>query len=396
MLLRNWAYALTLVFILGVIARQPWPVAFTVAVAIVLTITVQWRRHALDLVHYTRRWVYRRGFPGEHLDVRITVENRKILPVSWLRIVDTWPRAVGPADETILSPSHMEEMGELVNIYSLRWRQRIERLYQLTLRQRGIYLIGPADLTSGDLFGMYEISQTTAEVDQVVVFPELLPINSLQLPVQDPFGERRSLRRLFEDPIQTMAIRPYQPEDGFRQIHWAATARTGELQVKVYQPVSTRVLMVCLNASTQAMYWLGVDTDRLEHMIKIAATLAYQGIQNGYAVGLLSNGCLAHSDQPFHLPPARSTTHLSHLLTALAAVTPFTTAPFETYLTHSMPKIPYGASLVVISAVSSPTLCASLMQVNRYRASTTLLSLDSDPTPTIPGIRVIHMDTPSP
>ena len=396
MLLRNWVTVLFLVFLIGAMTRQPWPVAFSIAAALVLTVTVLWRKHALDRIHYARRWIYRRGFPGEQLDVKIAVENRKLLPVSWLEAVDTWPRAVGPEQDSLLRPSHIENTGELVNIYSLRWHQRIERLYRLTLRRRGVYQIGPAQLSSGDLFGMYETNLTAEVIDRVVIFPELLPLSSLPLPTQDPFGERRSLRRLFEDPTQSMAIRPYQPEDGFRKIHWPATARTGELQARVYQPVSARVLILCLNASTHPLYWLGVNTDQLEYLIKATATLAYQGIQDGYAVGLLSNGCLSHSDQPFHLPPGRSTEHLAQLLTALASVTPFTTATFENYLVRSMPKIPYGASLLVISATVSEALCASLMQVNRYRASTTLLSLSSDPLPTIPGVRTVHLDYPGP
>ena len=116
------------------------------------------------------------------------------------------------------------------------------------------------------------------------------------------------------------------------------------------------MMMICLNVSTQHQFWLGVEQDKLEYLIKVAATLAYQGIQDGYAVGLLSNGCLAHSDQPFYIPPGRSTDHLALLLTALAGVTPFTVAPFEKYLVLAMPKVPYGASLVVVSALVSPAL----------------------------------------
>jgi uncharacterized protein (DUF58 family) len=54
-----------------------------------------------------------------------------------------------------------------------------------------------------------------------------------------------------------MGIRPYHPEDGFRRIHWPATARTGELQVKVFQPVTARVMVICLNVSTETHYWMG-------------------------------------------------------------------------------------------------------------------------------------------
>ena len=108
-----------------------------------------WRRHALDGVRYHRTWTYRRGFPGEQLTVRIEVENRKLLPISWLRVVDNWPQAAGPADNSILRASHLPEMGELINLYSLRWYQRIERQYLLTLRQRGTFLVGPAEASFG-------------------------------------------------------------------------------------------------------------------------------------------------------------------------------------------------------------------------------------------------------
>ena len=394
MLLKNWAYALVLVFIIGALTQEPWPVAFAVAAGIVFFVMVSWRRHSLDRVRYHRCWTYRRGFPGEQLSVKVEVENRKLLPISWLNAVDLWPLNVAPTDESILAPSHLEDSGELVNLYSLRWFQRIERLYQLTLRRRGVYLIGPVELSSGDLFGMYETCVQVESQDRLTVFPELLPLADLLLPTQDPFGDRRTVRQLFEDPNQPTSIRPYQPEDSFRRIHWPATARTGSLQVKIFQPVSARVLIVCLNASTRAQFWLGVDSDRLEYLIKIAATLTYHAVLDGYSVGLLSNGCMAHSDQPFHIHPSRSTDHLATLLTALASVTPFTTAPFANYLAQSVPMIPYGASLLVVTALVTPELQASLLHIKRYRANTTLLSIAPKPPAPIPGIRIIHLDYP--
>jgi uncharacterized protein (DUF58 family) len=391
MLLKNWAYALVLVFIIGILSQAPWPVAFAIAAGLVLFVTVVWKRHALDQVYYWRRWTYRRGFPGEQLPVRIEVENRKLLPISWLSSVDMWPWNVGPSDEKILGPSHLENSGELVNLYSLRWYQRIERQYQLMLRKRGVYLLGPVELRSGDLFGMYENTRELESTDRLVVFPELLPLTSLLPPTHDPFGDRRSVRTLFDDPNQPMAIRPYQPEDSFRRIHWPATARTGSLQVKTYQPVSARAMVVCLNAATQAQYWMGMNSRRLEYLIKVAATLTYQATLDGYSVGLLSNGCLAHSDQPFHIPPSRSSDHLATLLTALASVTPFTTAPFERYLVQSIPHMPYGASVLIITAVLTPDLQASLLHLKRYRQHITLITLSAEEPESLPGIRMVWL-----
>ena len=396
MLLRNWIPALVLVFIFGAITRQPWPVAFSVAAGMVFTVMVLWRRRALERIAYQRRWTYRRGFPGEQLSVRIIAENRKLLPISWLRVIDLWPVAVGPQDETVLGPSHLPDSGELVNLYSLRWFHQIERSYQLLLRKRGVYQVGPVDLYSGDLFGMYVTEHKLEQFDRVTVFPELLALPALQLNTQDPFGDRRSTLRLFDDPTQPMAVREYRPDDSFRTIHWPATARTGALQVRVFQPVSAKVMMVCLNATTQPQFWLGVDSARLEYLIKVAATVIYQASQGGYSVGLLSNGTMAHSDQPFFIPPSRSPDHLATLLTALAAVTPFSTAPFPNYLAASVSRVPFGASLVVITAIVDSELNASLLQLKRYRSNTTLLAVTPQPAAPIPGIRAIHIEMPQP
>lgn len=391
MLLRSWIPLLLMVFLLGAFTRQIWPIAFSLAVGAVLAFIEYWRRHALRGVRYHRRWTYRRGFPGESIPVRIETENRKLLPLTWLKVIDPWPLAVGPVDESILGPSHIETQGELVNLYSLRWYEKNTRSYDLLLRQRGVYPVGPAQLTSGDLFGLYESSVEQKEQDLVVVFPDLVELPHFLLLAEDPFGDRRTRRRLFEDPTQPMGVREYRPEDDFRRVHWPATARTGSLQVKVYQPVTARVMVICLNVSTSVQYWLGIDSGMLEQLVKVAATLAYHGVQDGYSVGLMSNGCLAHSDQPFRIDPGRSSEQLSYLLQALAAVTSFTSAPFETYLVSSLPRVPYGATLVIVTSLVTPELVESLMQLKRYRSHTALISLESTPPPEIPGVRTFHL-----
>lgn len=390
MILRSWGPVLVLVFLIGVFADQPWAVAFSVSVTIIIAAARYWQNHALKNVIYRRKWRYRRGFPGEKLEIQLEIHNRKFLPLSWLRVTDPWPEAVGPEDASILAPSHVEKVGAMVNLVSLRWYDRITRQYSLLLRQRGVFPVGPARLESGDFFGLFDTTEEQKKHELITVYPELVPLSTIRLPAEDPFGDLRTRRRLFEDPNQAIGIRDYQPNDAFRRIHWPATARTGSLQVKVYQPVTSRVMVICLNVSTAHQYWLGFDADLLEHLVKVAATLAFNGVQDGYSVGLVSNGCLAHSDQPFNIPPGRSPNQLSMVLQALAGVTPFTTAPFERYLVTSMPKIPYGSALLIVTAVVTSQLCESLLMLRRYRTHTTLISLAGTPPPDLPGIHMVH------
>jgi uncharacterized protein (DUF58 family) len=245
-------------------------------------------------------------------------------------------------------------------------------------------------MDSGDLFGFFEKTQESGRVEHLTVFPALLPMQEIDLPAEDPFGDQRSRRRLFEDPNRPMGVREYRPEDSFRRVHWPATARTGQLQVKIYQPTSGQVMVVCLNVSTFARHWEGVYPELLEHLVETAATLVNQGIQDGYKVGLVANGCLAHADQPFRIPPGRSPQQLSRLLEALAGVTPVVTAPFERFLLREAPRVPYGATLLIITAVTTPELAEVIVQLKRHERRITLLSLGQEVPQAIPGVQVIH------
>lgn len=387
----TWLPLLVIFFLAGAYLELPWLVLFSTALMLVIGLAFLWKKHSLDRVYYLRRWRYRRGFPGESNEVRIEVENRKRLPISWMRVTDPWPAHMVPHGEQPLALGGIIEQAHLVGLFSMRSFERILRNYTLTFQQRGIYPVGPATLESGDLFGFYTEEKQLAEREELTVFPELLPLSLLHLPTDDPFGDRRSRRRLFEDPNLPMGVRPYSPGDEFRRIHWNATARTGSLQVKVYQPVTSRVMMVCMNVLTTPQPWLGTYKDLFEQLIRVSATVAYQGYQEGYSVGLISNGCLARADHPFMISPGRSNEQLAILLQALAAVTEYTTSSMENLLIKSMSQVPYGSNLALVTALLPPTLIDTLLRLKRYRPNILLVSLDSAVPPQLPGIRTLHL-----
>jgi uncharacterized protein (DUF58 family) len=238
---------------------------------------------------------------------------------------------------------------------------------------------------------MYEQSAVLGKEDQITVFPAMIPVEEINLPPENPFGDRRSRRRLLEDPNFPMGVRDYRPEDGFRRVHWPATARTGQLQVKVFQPTCTQTLVLCLNVSTYPHYWEGVYPAMFERLLSLAGTLLSRGIERGYRVGLISNGCISNSDQAFRIPPGRSPEQLGRLLQALAGATPVVVASFERFLLREIPHVPYGATLLVLTAITTPELVETLARLRKHERQITLLSLAEEPPPQIPGVQSIHM-----
>jgi uncharacterized protein (DUF58 family) len=257
-----------------------------------------------------------------------------------------------------------------------------------------VYHLGPVQAESGDFLGLFARTEDMLIKDAVTVYPALLPLETIQWDTDDPFGETTARQKLFVDPNIISGIRPYQPGDRFRNIHWPATVKKGELQVKVFQPVTAKSIMIALNSSTTEHPWMGFSSELLEYAIQVSASIAYQAIQAGYAVGLISNGYLTRSDHPFFLSPGSSPEQLVQILTYLAMVSSYTNVKFEQYLMQTTSKIPYGTSLVVVSGMTSDLLSETLVHLASYRRNLSFYNLTEEPI-TIPGIRQIHVPYPA-
>ncbi|MFM8319428.1 MAG: DUF58 domain-containing protein [Chloroflexota bacterium] len=385
----GWWTILVMVLVAALFTRT-YPLAvFALMLAAVSAAAEWWRRRSLRGVTLRRLFTYRRGYPGESLTFKLELENRKLLPLPWLRVLDLVPYDVAPADPSQVIATHMPDTGMLLSLFSLRWYQRDRRAFTLLLRRRGIYRIGPPRLESGDLFGLFQEASDDGPQDLVTVFPQPLEFSELGLPSADPFGDQRARRRLYDDPTRVIGVREYRPEDDFRRVHWPATAHTGDLQVKLYQPVSARLVVLCLNVLTLPHYWEGTDPELLEYLVSVTATLAQRGLQDGFRVGLVSNASLAHADQPFRVPPGRSKAQFSQLLIALAGVTPFVTGPFDRFLMREAPRLPYGATLVIITGLLDDAIAEAVLRLRRSGRRVLLLHFGQKRPPDLPGVEVV-------
>jgi uncharacterized protein (DUF58 family) len=394
-----WFWLAGIFVVAGVVTRE---IGFTALAACLLTIVLvswAWNRCALVGLEYHRHFDRQRVFPGETVRMTIEVINRKVLPLSWVRFEDELPLALDPIELRLTPSATSERTGLLRSAFSMRWYQRVRRSYQLHCRQRGHYYLGPVKAESGDLFSLFTTQADWLVRDWIVVYPQIWPLEDLGLTTRAPFGEQRTRRSLVQDPVLIQGIRDYHPEDGFRHVHWKASARRGELQTRVYQPTTDMHLMVALNVATMPKIWMGVRPALLERAVVVAASIANYAAEHRWTFGLLSNG-VPRSDQPIKIWPSRSPDQLLLVLEALAGVTAFATSSVEALLTAECPRIPLGATLVLVTAIINDDLLATLIQLHEAGRRIVLVSLaDHDPlgeeTPTLAaaldGIVVHHL-----
>jgi uncharacterized protein (DUF58 family) len=102
-------------------------------------------------------------------------------------------------------------------------------------------------------------------------------------------GEIRLAHRLFEDPTRIAGVREYQRGDPLNRIHWRATARTGTLHSKMYEPSTIAGATIVLDFH-KAGYASRGEPFRSELAATAAASLANAVYETGQQIGLVTNG----------------------------------------------------------------------------------------------------------
>ncbi len=393
-----WVSLAIIFLIIGLIAGRNMPMlALGIMMLLIVAVSSTWRNLSLLGVTYERSFDRTRVFPGEPIEMTLTVSNDKILPLTWLAFRDELP--VAPADETDFSQKASEITGryQLRNSFSLHGRECAHRSTVISFPTRGYYDIGPVTYESGDIFTLFTLSQEHKHIDTLVVYPQIWPLDELGLPAKEPFGELKLTRSLFTDPIKTQGIRDYQPQDRFRDVHWKATARRGSLQTKIYDPSTGMTMAVFLNVATMAKHWMGYEPDLMERAVSVTASIANYGTQQGWGVGVYANGSVPNSDQPIRVAPGRATEQLSHILEALAAVTEFATGAIEWMLFRESPNLPWAATIVLVTAVVTPEIAAALIRLKEAGRRVVLISLAEEPPPTNLGtVTTYHVPANAP
>jgi uncharacterized protein (DUF58 family) len=355
---------LLLVFVLSLVTRSPLLFLIDVIVVFIAFTSWLWGRYCLTGISYARRFETLRLFLGEETEFWIELINAKPLPLPWLRAEDDFPQDL-PIVRTDTRLSTRPRRRLLTNVYSLRWYEKVRRRYRLRGERRGVYHIGPVHIASGDLFGFRRRRLLVPDMQTVLVYPKIVPVQQLSLSVARPLGDYGSERRILDDPLQVAGARDYQPGDSVRHVHWKATAHRTTLQTKMFDPSAAPYWMICLNVQTLERLYEGVVVDFLETAIVAAASLAVAGLETRRSVGLVTNGAVNESQEWTYLPASRHASQVSRLLDTFAELNSTPLLTFDHLLRLEQPRLPYGASIFVITSLINDAMLDGLLSLRR-------------------------------
>lgn len=143
---------------------------------------------------------------------------------------------------------------------------------------RGIVTLAGAQVHCTYPFGLFSPGKLFKQPQELVIYPKLLPLEDMLEYKSEGMHNLDSCFRgqgggLFN-------IRPFQPGDDFRRVHWKATAKLDVMMVKEFTREEGQAIWIHFNPlrmeksqpRNEEIFELGVS---------VAASLAYHGLQQG-------------------------------------------------------------------------------------------------------------------
>ena len=279
---------------------------------------------------------------GAQYEERITVRNRTWLSKIWLEIND-------PSD----MPGHVAR--QIVTVPakgSATFRARS------TIVRRGLYSVGPVEVTTGDPFGLFRHTRAFGNAQNILVYPRAVDLPAFFVPPANLPGEGRFRRRTHQVTPNASGVRPYASGDSFNRIHWASTARTGEIMVKVFEldPASD----IWIVADLQRGIHVGEGDDSTEeYAVNIAASVARFFLTANRTVGFMSYG------RGFDvIEPERGVQQYTRILESLAMARAWGDVSVGDMLTNEASRFGRHTTVVVITPSTDEAWVASLAMLH--------------------------------
>lgn len=357
-------YGTLVIFIILVLSVWAGQTAIAILTALVLAaagLSRLWSYWSLKGVQIERKLSEKRAFPGERLELTLRIANRKLLPLSWIQIDDEIPSGMIKNQNSL--PASRPGCDVVSRSISMLWYSAVNWKLELDCKKRGYYALGPLAVTSGDIFGFYQRTFTRPDLEYITVYPQVHDISNLAVPSLYPLGDARSDNRIYEDPSRTIGLRDYLPGDSLRRIHWKASVRRQQLQVKIFESTTTLNAALFLDADGYQDIEMVNDAnlsvpeqkvifreDDFELAVSTAASLANYLVNKNSRVALRSNSKLADSGLPAVVNSGRGVDKLVEILDALAKVTPAVSSSFFEYFQNERKTLTQGATLIFVLA----------------------------------------------
>ena len=336
-----------------------------------------WSVLALRGIQVHREANIRHAQMGDVFQERFEIQNNSRLPHLLVEV----------RDQSVLPGSRGSRVFTL-----LGKMQRRTYLARTRLVQRGVFPLGPTELISGDLFGLFPVSRAKPPGGTLLVYPMMADVLAFPGPPGLLPGGEALRRRTHQVTPNAAGVRDYAPGDPLNRIHWVSTARRERLIVKEFELDPRAEVWIFVDAARVVQSQLpysppDVAVDALwrpltdvmlppsteEYAVTIAASLARYFLQNGRAVGLVS---CSQSHSPSVLPPDQGGRQLGKILEAMALLHAEGNLPISALVSAQAQHLPRGSTVILITPSPQEEVAVTVDHLVRLSLRPVVVLLD--------------------
>jgi uncharacterized protein (DUF58 family) len=330
-------------------SRALYPVALGLVLAVALAAI--WVRLFRRPVRLRRDPSRREHLAGDDVEVTLQLDAEGRLPP-------------GPVvlEERVGRAGHVEAVLR-------RTDGRLQGGYLLPSLPRGRYQVDGTRLVVEDPFGLARLETALPVGDAILVYPQLEELGPLfsESGAHQLEGRRLLMRR--PSGFDLHSVREYQDGESLRRVHWASTAKRGQLMVKELEDAPRDEAVVLLDAEASAVVGAG-PTSTFELQVRCAGSILRSFARSGRRAVLVVSGAYPHV-QRIH-----SDGDWLRAYEVLAAVEPDGSTPVSAILAEESGPAARSLELTVVTAAVTPRLVDRLVQRAHARHSASLVYVD--------------------
>ncbi|KKK33465.1 hypothetical protein WN59_12000 [Salinicoccus sediminis] len=181
-------------------------------------------------------------------------------------------------------------------------------------------------------FGSIDLKQHGKTGHEIIIYPDRHAVHNREMENRMMPGEFTERNALFSDPLMTNGTRVYIPDDSMRDIHWKASAKTGELQTRLYDKMTRVSWLILINLRSENSY---APPGNIETIFEKIAFVTGKAAEAGIPYKIITNMVMLDSRSFFSLGKSTGSLHYRRTLETLARTDTVTyTLHFERLLRH--------------------------------------------------------------
>jgi uncharacterized protein (DUF58 family) len=214
-------------------------------------------------------------------------------------------------------------------------------------RKRGLYRLGPVQVSNTDPFGLFHREETFGEEGTVTVYPRIVDLSGFDILTAESSGDGRMRKRTHNVTPHASTVRDYAFGDSLSRIHWNSTARLGKLMSKEFDLGRSGELWVIIDME-QKIQAGELDESTDEYGVTLGASLAKMYLEEA----TIPVGLIAYGDKRYFLEAETGAGQFNRIMDYLAMSKAEGTTPLEIILATEQPLWDNRSALIVVT--SSP------------------------------------------